>query len=885
MSDGRDFPDKQQNRPNNGIAAGDPNTSRLTTLPNIKLDRSRDQPLGAGNLMTIGSKNAAPKVSRTPLLHSTVKTERPSSSNTLSKNRKRKKKVLKKEIFTCPFGQCNHKLQGGIGCTLSPDKKCNSFRLKPHDCEYMHRPTMLDSWGIGKKIRCPACDSPIQLISQAEPQRFNMTIFVNHLLSHYDESSRSTVYPKVVQELKNSNLSIKTIYTQICTAYLALVWPRMFNFQAGVKYPFAWPERLKNKRETLQDINIITKFKKGEGDPNNDLDTIMKSFKEQNFKDAKAFNYEKKASVIKFVLSYEKDFDNLDHRFEISKKIQSVISKLRSENPDFMVYIEDRGMRRGSIQAILLCYHRNEKESDFMNFLRVEMPRRAEYKGEKPQIFLLDYKDNLKPIPDPKDQEENSILEPIQESKDEENPENPRQESERSWSWYTALQEEGDVYTWKKELKELQEYICENKREVPTDLATADLLGNKCTVNKRNDKIKGPYSYFKGSGGWMKHPGAVLIQLDVRGISNVEVDNGTFDMSAYIRVVFYDPNATKILPIGDGKNTYEQIYGNKSDAELKGYCVPPLIRTRNAVEGDALHEGWGMKAPRMFSPSNHKGIWIQELFLKNIKFHESFQLDDFPFDTQTCAVIFALVHTRNNRSHFNFGGVFKEQKVQPPQFLLPWLGQMKMRAPLKGYQLCTPEVRTYNNLLFENGSRSNQLLIHRTSIRRKYDWYVYDLMLPLGFTGTVSFMTFLMNKTDHRITFNVTLLVIIAAFKRLITTQGPRSPETVTIIDRYCTYNFYLVLIIMCGTTVIACLPSLEEKESFLLNNERALGIVLLMVWIIGHLITCARVIETSNRIAGKSMQQVLLSASPKTRNDINEASDTSTPLMKGLNW
>eukprot|EP00467_Chlorarachnion_reptans_P011760 CAMPEP_0114515828 /NCGR_PEP_ID=MMETSP0109-20121206/16974_1 /TAXON_ID=29199 /ORGANISM="Chlorarachnion reptans, Strain CCCM449" /LENGTH=697 /DNA_ID=CAMNT_0001696119 /DNA_START=178 /DNA_END=2267 /DNA_ORIENTATION=- len=626
-----------------------------------------------------------------------------------------------KEIFTCPFGQCNETLQGKIEGCLYPEKKL-WFCFEPHECEYMRRPKMVDSWGVGMRIRCPACDKPIQVISPAEPQRFNKSTFVTHLLSHFDADASRSVYPKEVQIMLEHSMTLKAIYTQICTEYLAMVWPRKFYFQAGVNYPFQWPERLKGISETLQDINIDTKLKKND-DGKGDLETRMTRFKEQYFQDAKSFNYEKKASVIKFVLSYPMDFDNLEHRYHISKIIQTVIRNLLSDKPDFLKDIEDRGMRRGSIQAILLCHYYKAKASDFMNFLRNEMPHLAEYEGIKPTVLRLDHMENahaVYPVVDP--QEKKS--------------ENPTGAAGGTWPWYTALEEEGgSVYMWKKELKDLQEYICEGKREASTVLATHDLLHEKCAKEKTDSKIKGPYSHFKASGGWAQHPGAVLIQLDVRGISNVEVDRGTFEMSAYIRVVFYDPTATKVLPIGNEKKTYEQIYGNKSDEELEGYCVPPLIRTRNAVEGDALHEGWGVKEPKKFNPSDHKGIWIQELFLKNIKFHEDFQLEDFPFDTQTCAVIFALVHTKSNRSRFNYGGTYKEQKVRPPQFLLPWLGQMKMRAPLKEYQLYKPDVRTHSNLHFKKESRSSQLLIHRTSIRRKYSWYVYDLMLPLGFTG------------------------------------------------------------------------------------------------------------------------------------------------------
>eukprot|EP00467_Chlorarachnion_reptans_P007293 CAMPEP_0114508122 /NCGR_PEP_ID=MMETSP0109-20121206/12412_1 /TAXON_ID=29199 /ORGANISM="Chlorarachnion reptans, Strain CCCM449" /LENGTH=860 /DNA_ID=CAMNT_0001686995 /DNA_START=342 /DNA_END=2924 /DNA_ORIENTATION=+ len=804
-----------------------------------------------------------------------------------SSARKRKKNPTK-EHFTCPFGQCNHQLRGMVNGTLYPEEKGMCFRLIDHDCKYMRRPVMHDSWGVGKKIRCPACGIPIQIISPSEPLRFNLATFVNHLFSHYSQSNRygvEGVYRKEVQTLlTHSTLNLKEIYTQICVEYIALVWPRMFQFQRGVNYPFQWPEMLMKRCKIVQDITITTRLKKKEAGSQHNLDRNMELFKETYFKEAKDFNYEKEASVIKFALSYDMDFDNLDLRYQISKTVQAAIKKLTSEEhkPGFLVDIQERGLRRGSIQAILLCIYQKDKEAEFQEFLRNEMANHAEHKGEKPRVLHLNHLD----VP-----ESPRSLEPR------------RLKSAESWPWYVALQESGGEYVWKTELKGLQEYICNNKREEFTDLSTHDLLREKCVRNDDEDsKIKGPYTKFKASGGWAKHPGTVLIQLDVRGISNVEVDRGTFDMSAYIRVIFYDPTATKVLPIEDGEKTYKQIYGNKTDLELDGYCVPPLIRTRNAVEGDALREGWGCKAPKMFNPKDHKGIWIQELFLKNTKFHENFQLEDFPFDTQTCAVIFALVHTKSNKSRFNYGGVFEKQKVRPPQFLLPWLGQMKMRAPLKEYQLYKPDVRTYNNLHFVNGARRNQLLIHRTSIRRKFNWYVYDLMLPLGFTGTVSFMTFLMIKIEHRLNFNATLLVIITAFKWFITTRGPRSPETVTLIDRYSTYNFYLVLIIMCGNAVNyqavnyqggqtaglqisdnwrGAIPD-ENRESSLFTFERALAMVLLMVWIIGHLIICARVDETSSKLFGKRIKQVLLSASVKTRNDINDLSDSNKPVMRG---
>jgi len=257
----------------------------------------------------------------------------------------------------------------------------------------MQRPLMSDSWGVGEKIQCPMCKKPIQIISPAEPHRFNMFHFFKHLFSHYKNGE--DVYPEAVHYMQqNTRMSVEGIYKQICMAYLAFVWPRMFRFQPCVNYPFVWPEELKHRVETLQNVTMMTNLKlKGTKADEKELDHMMERFKKQYFEDAGSFNFEKKGKVIKFVLSYKENYDDLETRFKIMRKIQDVLRQIRNEKLEFLISIEDRGMRPGSIEIIFLCVIRNEKELGFQDFLKTKMVYLADFEGEIPEILSYNHQE------------------------------------------------------------------------------------------------------------------------------------------------------------------------------------------------------------------------------------------------------------------------------------------------------------------------------------------------------------------------------------------------------------------------------------------------------------------------------------------------------------
>mmetsp|Transcript_12394 Transcript_12394/g.30505 ORF Transcript_12394/g.30505 Transcript_12394/m.30505 type:complete len:448 (+) Transcript_12394:644-1987(+) len=364
----------------------------------------------------------------------------------------------------------------------------------------------------------------------------------------------------------------------------------------------------------------------------------------------------------------------------------------------------------------------------------------------------------------------------------------------------------------------------------------------------------GPFRAFKMSGGWKEHPGAVLTQIDVRGISDIDISKGTFMMSCYIRLVFYDPHATKppTLPKGSDPKSYHDIYEGAS----REICVPPLIRTRNSVQGDALYYKWGEHLPKPFEYDGKlvKNIWIQELFLNNVEFYEKFELGDFPFDVQGCSAIFALIHTQANKSCFNHLGTEVKDGIKEPQFLLPWLGQMHMKSEQRDYYLLRPEVSTHNNFSWgkEGKGRLSQILIHRTLVTRKHNWYTLNFIFILGLISTASFFTFASDSIDARYENNINLLLTITAFKLSVGDFLPKTPD-ITVLDLYILSCFLLVLSILAKDAVMGLFLGIDPDDInghwegiSVYEAEFAFGISLFAIWILGHIFLAAGIIAKS---------------------------------------
>jgi len=402
------------------------------------------------------------------------------------------------------------------------------------------------------------------------------------------------------------------------------------------------------------------------------------------------------------------------------------------------------------------------------------------------------------------------------------------------------------------------------------------------------DAEKAWYMFLNG-GRWEKYRGAVLIQYDVRCFSNVQMETGTFKFSAHVRILFYDGDAKhggKDLPDSSiYYNKYAEFYPKfktktqDQDAQTQGLskaedtCIPPFIKTRNATgkEGDnAFYSAWRNK-PRKFDKKNK--IWEMSFLLTDVECCGSFEPDDFPYDAQACSIITALILTDQNKCYISRenGDRIAANKKTIEHFLLPLPGQTRLNSRMSDYDLLPTVIAAYNLRRVKKGTNglhnSRPLSVVRLCVLRKHRWYTINYIAVLFFLSTLSFMVFLIEDFDERLSFNATILLTITAYKYNATSVLPRLSR-LTYLDWYIVASFGIVFAIMLLTFIARFISEDSEYEFEFSHSERYTYLALFIVWILFHIYWIIKIYYNFKYLFQKRRPQLTLSIPAKVFSD-----------------
>lgn len=345
-------------------------------------------------------------------------------------------------------------------------------------------------------------------------------------------------------------------------------------------------------------------------------------------------------------------------------------------------------------------------------------------------------------------------------------------------------------------------------------------------TNLRKRTAKGPkdgplhagdfYREFMNLGGVQQYPGAAMWRFNVRDVSEINPEQGTFYVEGWVDVMSVVPN--------DRKRWWwtQKIQEKMRAGDKEEWLMFPKFYLRNAVEGERVwitsirngeaiiehNEKAGVSVPGGFVPCEGYTTFTDSAFLKG-KFREYFEVQHFPFDVQDCTI------------------VFSGQYYGRP--LIPVQGFVWPKTELPDWQWLRPTLNikaTYAKKLS---------ICYTMRFQRRHQYYVRAIMAPLFMINTLSFNAFQLENLEDRLTVTLTLLLTSIAFMLITTNQLPKVPY-LTVLDKYVLVNFFLVLLIGLENFLWSLLMNYDGISTATVSAiDGYFGIILACMWGLFH--------------------------------------------------
>jgi hypothetical protein len=259
--------------------------------------------------------------------------------------------------------------------------------------------------------------------------------------------------------------------------------------------------------------------------------------------------------------------------------------------------------------------------------------------------------------------------------------------------------------------------------------------------------------------------------------------------------------------------------------ELKGDEWHPIAKFPNMVLDASSVE----VTLRTFPTDVHDRTEMQCEYEVEADFKEYFELEHFPFDSQSLKIHCSLANCPHS---VELVRVKEAVEIVPTEALFYPEGFIPQNA---WFNECAMDVTTavtrHDRHLFRLGFNEFIVELH---LKRKTWFYVWDIILPVSSMSVLSMISFFMDGLSDKMQLTTTLLLTIMATKIAV---GEHIPATsyLTILERIIISNMFFILLVIAQNVAVSVFPGRPDYEV-------ASQVALATTWVLGHVFCVARV-------------------------------------------
>ena len=207
----------------------------------------------------------------------------------------------------------------------------------------------------------------------------------------------------------------------------------------------------------------------------------------------------------------------------------------------------------------------------------------------------------------------------------------------------------------------------------------------------------------------------------------------------------------------------------------------PRFRPRNYSEGSNYFIDNLSFSPKISNPGELVGM-VQ--LPKTNSFDEKFELEDFPFDVQTCHVFLSFMNFYNETDEDGINTT----KQYHDRFLIPAEGFVHQANEMAEWYLLRPGLRLVNK------EAKNPLAVFEFNVMRKYHWYLYNFIILTGVIASLALASYAYEVVDYekRTSITFTIVLTLVAQKFALSGEVPKAPS-LSFLDKSIFSCFMLV--------------------------------------------------------------------------------------------
>lgn len=278
----------------------------------------------------------------------------------------------------------------------------------------------------------------------------------------------------------------------------------------------------------------------------------------------------------------------------------------------------------------------------------------------------------------------------------------------------------------------------------------------------------------------------IKLGLAIRSLNNINQIDGTISSNVWLRHWWNDKN----LKWNETKWNISKISAH-TNHELDRSIWTPDILIYNTAE-NPMDE---LLKTNVMIYSNGDIIWSRPGMLRTSCV---FDLENFPFDTQTCSYKFGS--WLYDKSQIDISNVDNPIDLTNYQSNQEWsIINSEHYIEEKVYKCCT---------------ETFQSTFYKITIKRKYGYYVLNIILPTFATSTLMIICLLIPwDSGERISYAVTVMLSIIVFLLILSENLPKT-ETKPLLSKMLIGLVFFALFIVYSTVFIGIMHDYTKKNS-----------------------------------------------------------------------